>query len=1408
MLGDAADVRRAIENVIGPEFGADGTRRYQSPLVYVISDAAMGDVKGPVRYRNAQGREIIVMSQSDWNAIEADPEVAAKLAHEFMAGWIALHNQQDGAEVIDGEEAHDMARMVEYIIFANMLNGPTPIIAHGINVNDNNVKALHQSVQNADRLIGQVAGELEYLEEIRENVRKEESQVDIERSLKGIENDGYSATEVPSMQDEFQLEVSLRNDLSPMVIGMIEHLEGQIAEAQTLEKGENAGTIDMQVEVLKKQVETLRNLGERIEGEALADGLMLLPEDEAQMFAQRPEGEARAMKYEELVARLNERMAKDRERRQRRREAGKPAPSEDFGFEGPAQEGGGITRRNFMKLFGLGAAQLMTSGNLLRSVYDLVGRDVSLDPDMEGAIRDFGGQWREVPAEQRGEMGVDYVGVSLEELLEEGLGHGAEARAGSPETQRNAMLIASRLRSAALQAIRDNVSSLPAGSSRSEVERAIYNAIKNTEAVAENVLRGLQASRDVGEIGAQLDSKIEQWKEVGQRRADMERKAAQVRQKRQLEKYAEKIELEQKAREEAKSKAEDEEKAKAEAEAEVRAKAEAEARAEDETTAQVNSLLPRISEREVQDELVGMGQSVVPTLEISLNTLGADRENIAIVLGRLGSQAAKDVLLDIISQEFYTQDMQLNAASALSGLELSENDINNLLDTLASSRASGAQLFGAARLFAENESARNQVQTAIKDQQRNAMMSAVIRQQPAELLNKIESRKAELASEREAATQRILESDASIEDLVRTELLEKFGMTSLPFVISNKAQLMEEVNKYYSAALLDEMIAGFRERPYVLSGGFVDRLGLLNERIKNTPRDSLYFRYENDYLWRMFGEASSFDMAENEVFLGKGAEFAKIIAEQVYSVFLEGRTFQEQMERLVDSEVNSAVTINFFSYLYDALGRGQELDYKGMGGIGDVPRSFYFRYGYINDAIFELREHFKNVAKEKGYISVLVLASMRGEEAFSFAELLSRATGCEVRVTAIEGSPGVVGQAREIQLIGDPIRIPTSKEVYTTKEGERIDTISVKSINSVTFRVASLGDKEFMDTLPSEGFDLVTANSVIEHMSDGLDTLLGTMVRVLAPGGIMTAHGSAGTGREAVFFRDNGVNERPDMPGIYQKSSVSGKSERGGISKQGNVFTHTDMNNTNGQLFSSWLVGVFTQEQLAQAVLFTDANGQIFYDIAALIGMASNGQKQELKARAKKLGIQIRTYRGSFVVIAEGIYSHCGRRTGMVWISRQSIRDKVRELEAAGFTGTQAELESLAISSLAAHEIAEKESVLQSAREMAAARDVQLGESPIDIINWLEGSDADGNLNVSDAEYNAMLDKAHEAAEAVEKQFTDRAVNAQASLRNESGEALAAMLKDAGLSARLARANSGWLLISRKKREEKAIPEA
>ncbi|MCX5667372.1 MAG: AAA domain-containing protein [Candidatus Omnitrophica bacterium] len=386
-------VKQAVEEVIGPEFGKDGIRRYLAPRIYILPDSheAMKGINGPVRVREpAVGyrplplpeQEIIVIRESDWKLIEAgDTETLLKLAHEYMAGYVESHNATPGLERINGEDAHGLARMVEHIILANALNGPTPMLNYEASVTgerlaDVGVRMMAQYAARFSDLRSQIMQLLEQLRTVNATLEEEmdrhllkwaldpskkptlNSVPGLAELLKALTLEDENGDEIPA-KIEF---IPVPSELAKKIEKVRYHVKFQLWELQERAEVEMEEAVNQAidlgsklrngqikpeaVEILRAKLrafgESLKALKALIQTAVEAEGGHLLVfdetlEDEAST-TEVSQGRLRLDegRYKELADRLREHIAQDQQRRQERIDGGLPVPEQDYAHEGPS----------------------------------------------------------------------------------------------------------------------------------------------------------------------------------------------------------------------------------------------------------------------------------------------------------------------------------------------------------------------------------------------------------------------------------------------------------------------------------------------------------------------------------------------------------------------------------------------------------------------------------------------------------------------------------------------------------------------------------------------------------------------------------------------------------------------------------------------------------------------------------------------------------------------------------------------------------------------------------------------------------------------------------------------------------------------------------------------------------------
>jgi hypothetical protein len=322
----------------------------------------MEDIKGPVRFRTVKGAEYVIISESEWRLLnQGDVEAAARLAHELMAAFVAQRNAANEANPalqIDGEQAHELARMVEFIILANAFNGPTPMLNYSrAKCNDNDYKMAFSAAQQLDAVNGNLRRAMTECRAAREEAELDmEAQDNRKKYVEGqeVEEDQlqfYSVYDIPSLETEFDAVLTLDRMLDAArrtlarARGMLNVLQKRLAERNQRELSEEiergAGitlgeVISDQVNRIRRQIALLEGLMK--EAEKLYEDLPMAEIAltsaavfDAEFGATQPLRLDESA-YDAAVRRLEENMARDLERRAQ----GGEVPSEDYGHAGPA----------------------------------------------------------------------------------------------------------------------------------------------------------------------------------------------------------------------------------------------------------------------------------------------------------------------------------------------------------------------------------------------------------------------------------------------------------------------------------------------------------------------------------------------------------------------------------------------------------------------------------------------------------------------------------------------------------------------------------------------------------------------------------------------------------------------------------------------------------------------------------------------------------------------------------------------------------------------------------------------------------------------------------------------------------------------------------------------------------------
>ncbi|MFH1847691.1 MAG: hypothetical protein ABH825_00560 [Candidatus Omnitrophota bacterium] len=204
-----------------------------------------------------------------------------------------------------------------------------------------------------------------------------------------------------------------------------------------------------------------------------------------------------------------------------------------------------------------------------------------------------------------------------------------------------------------------------------------------------------------------------------------------------------------------------------------------------------------------------------------------------------------------------------------------------------------------------------------------------------------------------------------------------------------------------------------------------------------------------------------------------------------------------------------------------------------------------------------------------------------------------------------------------------------------------------------------------------------------------------------------------------------------------------------GISRLGDRFTHPEMNDNIRKLFGRFRA-VFKEADL-KGLIVRDAAGNPVYDskrdpvydldgLGELLNAATAGQKAILS------DIEIVKVGGKHVVIASGVPSHCGRRTGVVWISRKDLDETENKLIGQGIDKKDAG--RIAKEAIVLHEKAERDELLKQVMD-------ELGKevSPEEAVDWLEDKE-----ELTDGQFDDMLRNAHGAAVKAEANYINRHV--------------------------------------------------
>ncbi|MFH1665813.1 MAG: hypothetical protein ABIA77_06690, partial [Candidatus Omnitrophota bacterium] len=255
---------------------------------------------------------------------------------------------------------------------------------------------------------------------------------------------------------------------------------------------------------------------------------------------------------------------------------------------------------------------------------------------------------------------------------------------------------------------------------------------------------------------------------------------------------------------------------------------------------------------------------------------------------------------------------------------------------------------------------------------------------------------------------------------------------------------------------------------------------------------------------------------------------------------------------------------------------------------------------------------------------------------------------------------------------------------------------------------------------------------------------LGTIIGTAATG--ISAFMGTLTARSGGLFRRffQAVSKRFFNVGKAQKETEGEKKRRGpGIAHKGAIFEHGDLNEKIKDLFFD-LERELTKAGVSVSAL-KDANGN--FDINKLQNLLEENQALKNELKNSEFEFELLERDSRFIVIARGIESHCGRRTGNVWISREDIKTKAEEFKGLGFE-EDADAERFALEAIIKHEQTERDELLiqalvsvkgisgEEARGLLNDR-----EAVSDAVKWLENED-----KVSDYEFTRMLVQAHEAA--------------------------------------------------------------
>ena len=300
-------VENTIESVIGPEHvflsNTDDSvgmqRRYTRPEIRVVPDSVMQGIEGPIRglYGTLQfykpikqelPRQVIVVGESEWRRINdaydvtnaaarrAHIEVILKLAHEYMAGFIAFRNSLNKDNRIDGDEAHSLSRQIEHILLTNIahetitgipiLKGDLQSEHHDIN----DFKVISAMLERALTLEAMLAMRIDVYNKLDALEKLQKKELDKRRMERGedlspgfefiSENQEfftgearmYRASEIPAMREAANAEWTLGKQLN-YTVGEINKINAQLAELGVGARLLNEEVEDTEVEYTVKR---------------------------------------------------------------------------------------------------------------------------------------------------------------------------------------------------------------------------------------------------------------------------------------------------------------------------------------------------------------------------------------------------------------------------------------------------------------------------------------------------------------------------------------------------------------------------------------------------------------------------------------------------------------------------------------------------------------------------------------------------------------------------------------------------------------------------------------------------------------------------------------------------------------------------------------------------------------------------------------------------------------------------------------------------------------------------------------------------------------------------------------------------------------------------------------------------